>query len=173
MPCGINLTASRKKTGGVKMKGFRAISFAPFDIANKIISLNNQVSDLPVGLTQIYRFEVKNSANNFIESFTKDPATMSGENKGVATFSLMYCDREKNVADAKALENGSWVVFFETNDNKVFVVGIHNGADILTVVESTDAQGFLFTLDTAEPDKACTLVGVALTEYNSSIVAYA
>jgi len=173
MACGTALTASRKKTGAVKMKGYRAISFAPFDAQNKIVSVDNQVSDLPAGMTSIYRFEVKNTADNFIETFTKDLTTMSGENKGVGTFALMYCDRFKTVADAKALESNTWNVFFELNDGTILVVGIYNGADILTVVESTDAQGFLFTLDTMEPDKASTLITGAITDYNSAIVTYA
>lgn len=173
MPCGTTLTASRKKTGAVKMKGYRAISFAPFDSANKIVSVANEVSALPVGMTDIYRFEVKNTADNFIETFTKDMVTMSGMNVGVGTFALMYCDRVKTVADAKALESGTWNVFFELNDGSIIVAGINNGADILTVVESTDAQGFLFTLDTQEPDKASTLKGTALTDYQAAIVAYA
>jgi len=174
MPCGTTLTASRKKTGAVKMKGYRAIGFAPFDIANKIVtSAPGIVSDLPAGLTQIYRFEVKNTADNFIETADKDLVTMTGMKKGVGTFALLYCDRAKNLLDAQALLDGTFNVFFEHNDGSITVAGINNGADIIAVVESTDANGFLFTLDTMEPIFASTLTTTALTDYATAIVAYA
>lgn len=174
MPCGTTLTASRKKTGAVKMKGYRAISFAPFDVANKIVeSAPGIVSDLPAGLTSIYRFEVKNTADNFIVTADKDLVTMTGMKKGVGTFALLYCDRAKNLIDAQALLDGTFNVFFELYDGEIIVHGIENGADIISIVESTDAQGFLFTLDTMERKFASTLTTTALTDYASAIVAYA
>jgi hypothetical protein len=174
MPCGTEvLTASRKKTGSVKMKGYRAISFSAFDTGNLITATAGVISSLPVALTEIHRFEVKNTADNFIETWTRDLVTNTGSNEGVGTFALLYCDRVKNIADAKALENGIWNVFFETHDGLIIVAGITNGAHIMTTVESTDAQGFLFTLNTSEPNKAPHLTGTAITEYNAAIVAYA
>lgn len=173
MACGTTLTASRKKTGAVKMKGFRAISFANFDSDNLIVeSSQGIVSDLPVGLGSIYRFEVKNTADNFIVNADKDLNTMTGMKKGVGTFALLYCNRAKNLLDAEALLDGTFNVFFEHNDGNVTVVGIRNGADIINIVESTDSSGFLFTLDTMEPIFASTLTAVALSDYTSSIATY-
>lgn len=174
MPCGTEvLTASRKLTGSVKSKGYRAISFAPFDPANLIQQTNGSVADLPAGMTSIYRFAVRNTADNFIETWTRDSVTQTGSNEGVGTFALLYCDRAKNYADAKALENGIWNVFFETHDGVILVAGITNGAYIMSTVESTDAQGFLFTLNTSEPIKASTLITGGITDYNAGLVAVA
>ena len=144
--CGTTLTASRAKTGFVKPKGYKAISFAAWDSENIIMNTPTGVTTIPAGITSIYRFEVKNTADNFIQTFTKDPVTMTGNVTGAGTFALMYCDRIKNLADAKALIDGVFNVFFEGNDGTIIVAGAVNGAEILTAVESTDAQGFLFTM---------------------------
>lgn len=174
MPCGTTLTASRKKTGFVKPKGYRAISFAKWDSASIIQNTVTGVIALPAALTTppaIYRFEVKNTADNFIETATKDPVTMTGNKAGVGTFALMYCERIKNLADAQALLDGVFNVFFEHNDGQITVAGSLNGGEIMTVVESTDAQGFLFTLNTFETDFMYTLAGAGVTAYNTGLVA--
>ena len=171
--CGTTLTASRKKTGFVKPKGYKAISFAYWDSADIIQNTATGVVVIPAGITDIYRFEVKNTADNFIETATKDPVTMTGSKAGVGTFALMYCDRIKNVSDAQALLDGVFNVFFEHNDGSITVAGAVNGGEIVTVVESTDAQGFLFTLNTMEPSFAYTLAAAAVTAYNAAIEATA
>lgn len=177
MPCGTTLTASRKKSGFVKPKGYRAISFAKWDSASLIQNTTTGVVALPTAYTStpaIYRFEVKNTGDNFIETATKDPATMTGNKAGVGTFALMYCERIKNLTDAQALLDGVFNVFFEHNDGtSVTLAGAVNGAEIVTVVESTDAQGFMFTLNTFEPTFMYTLAGAGITAYNTGIVAYA
>lgn len=174
MACGTTLTASRKKTGFAKPKGYRAISFGKWDGANIIQNTPTGVIALPSHLTTppaIYRFEVKNTADNFIDTATKDPVTMTASKAGVGTFALMYCDRIANAADAQALLDGIFNVFFEGNDGSFTVAGAVNGAEILTVVESTDAQGFLFTMNTTEPDFRYSLAPTGITAYNSGIVA--
>jgi len=171
--CGTTLTASRAKTGFVKPKGYKAISFAAWSSADIIENTAAGVTTIPAGITSIFRFEVKNTADNFIETATKDLTTMTGNKAGVGTFALMYCDRIKNVADAQALLDGVFNVFFEHNDGSITVAGAVNGGEIVTVVESTDAQGFLFTLNTFEPSFAYTLAAAAVTAYNAAIEATA
>ena len=171
--CGTTLTASRAKTGFVKPKGYKAISFAAWSSADIIENSPTGVLVLPAGITSIYKFEVKNTADNFIETATKDLVTMTGNKAGVGTFALMYCDRIKNVSDAQALLDGVFNVFFEHNDGSITVAGAVNGGEIVTVVESTDAQGFLFTLNAMEPSFAYTLSAAAVTAYNAAIEATA
>jgi len=172
MPCGTTLTASRKKTGFIKPKGYKAIGFATWDGSNIIQNTSTGVIALPAGITDVYRFEVKNTADNFIETATKDPVTMTGNKAGVGTFALMYCERIKNLADAQALLDGVFNVFFEHNDGQITVAGAVNGGEIITVVESTDAQGFMFTLNTFEPAFAYTLAAAGVTAYNAIIADY-
>lgn len=174
--CGTTLTASRKKTGFVKPKGYKAISFAKWDSANLIMNTSTGVTVLPDSMVTtpgIYRFEVKNTADLFTETAAKDLVTMTGQKTGTGTFALMYCDRIKNVADAQALLDGVWNVFFEHNDGSITVAGAVNGADITQVEETTDAQGFKFTVATVEPTFAYTLATTGVTDYNSGIVATA
>lgn len=172
MPCGTTLTASRKKTGFIKPKGYKAIGFANWNSASIIQNTATGVIAFPVGIADVYRFEVKNTADNFIETATKDPVTMTGNKAGVGTFALMYCERIKNLADAQALLDGVFNVFFEHNDGQITVAGAVNGAEIITVVESTDAQGFLFTLNTFEPSFAYTLSAAGVTAYNALVADY-
>ena len=172
MPCGTTLTASRKKTGFIKPKGYKAIGFATWDSASIIQNTATGVIAFPVGITDVYRFEVKNTADNFIETATKDPVTMTGNKAGVGTFALMYCERIKNLADAQALLDGVFNVFFEHNDGQITVAGAVNGAEIITIVESTDAQGFMFTLNTFEPSFAYTLAAAGVTAYNALVADY-
>ena len=168
--CGTTLTSSRKKTGYAKPKGYKAIDFAARDSTNLIESTAGVVSALPLGI-EIFRFEVKNTADTFIETAEKDMVTMTSQKTGAGTFALMYCDRVKNLTDAQALLDGTWNVFFEGNDGSIIVAGTLNGGDITSVVESSDAQGFLFTLTTMEAIFAQTLTGTALTEYTAAIAA--
>lgn len=97
---------------------------------------------------------------------------MTGNKAGVGTFALMYCERIKNLADAQALLDGVFNVFFEHNDGQITVAGAVNGGEIITVVESTDAQGFLFTLNTFEPSFAYTLAAAGVTAYNALVADY-
>jgi len=170
--CGTTLTASRKKTGFVKPKGYKAIGFAQWDGANIIQNTATGVITIPAGITDVYRFEVKNTADNFIQTNAKEATTMTGSVSGVGTFALMYCDRVKNVADAQALFDGVWNVFFEGNDGNMIVAGSVNGGDVSTIVESTDAQGFLFTLNTVEPSFAYTVAAAGIVEYEALVAAY-
>ena len=121
----------------------------------------------------IYEFQVKNTADIFTETATKDRATMTSDKVGSGTFALMYCDRIKNLADAQALLDNTWNVFFESNDavSTIEVAGIVNGGDVVSVVESTDAQGFLFTLNTFEPIFKQTLTAPAVVLYEAGVVA--
>ncbi len=164
--CGTTLTASRKKTGYAKPKGYKAISFSVWDSGNLIESASGEITTMPETMP-IYRFEVKNTADNFIETATKDRATMTSDKVGAGTFALMYCDRVKNLNDAQALLDGVFNVFFEGNDGSIICAGTANGAEILTVVESSDAQGFVFTLETIEPEFAQTLATGAVATYLS------
>jgi len=170
--CGTTLTASRKKTGYVKPKGYKAISFGVWDSASLIQTTATGVVALPIGLTEIYRFEVKNTADLFTETADKDMTTMTGAKTGSGTFALMYCDRVKNLVDAQALLDGTWNVFFEGNDGSMIVAGTVNGGDIISVVESTDAQGFMFTLSTLEPIFSQTVTAPAIIEFNAALAAY-
>ena len=170
--CGTTLTASRKKTGFSKPKGYKAIAFSAWSSDNLITNTAGVVSVMPE-IMPIYRFEVKNTADNFVETADKDLTTMTGAKTGAGTFALMYCDRVANLADAQALLDGTWNVFFEGNDGKTIVAGTVNGADVTSIVESTDAQGFLFTIASMEPIFAQTLNEAAVTEYKALVVATA
>lgn len=172
--CGTSLTASRKKTGYAKPKGYKAIAFSVWDSENLIVTTPTGVATLPDDI-EIYEFQVKNTADNFIETATKDRATMTSDKVGSGTFALMYCDRIKNLADAQALLDGVFNVFFKSNDavSTIEVAGTVNGAEILTVVESTDAQGFVFTLETIEPIFKQTLTAPAIALYTAGLVATA
>lgn len=174
MPCGTTLTASRKKTGFVKPKGYKSIGFAAWDGANIIQNTATGVIALPAGITDVYRFEVKNTADIYSDVWTKDPITMTGANAGTGTFALMYCDRIKNLADAVALRDGVWNIFFESNDivTGVTVFGSVNGAEILTVTETSDAQGFLFTFSSMEPSPAYSLAAAGIVAYNAIVADY-
>jgi hypothetical protein len=170
--CGITLTASRAKSGFAKAKGYKAISFSKWLSTGVIVNTAAGVVAIPAAM-DIYRFQVKNTADNFIQTATKDLVTMTSDKVGAGTFALMYCDRIKNIADAQALLDGVWNVFFEGNDLSIIVAGSANGGDIVTVVESSDAQGFLFTLTTTEPEFAHVLTGAGITAYNAAIEAIA
>lgn len=169
--CGTTLTSSRKKSGYAKPKGYKAIGFSVWDSANLIQTTADGIAEFPLTAPDIFRFEVKNTADNFIETATKDRATMTSDKLGTGTFALMYCDRVKNLNDAQALLDGVFNVFFEGNDGSIIAAGTINGAEILTVVESTDALGFVFTLETIEPKFAQTLTAPAIIEYKTLVAA--
>lgn len=172
--CGTTLTASRAKTGYAKPKGYKAIGFSVWSSASLIETTATGVVTLPLGIA-VYEFQVKNTADVFSETATKDRATMTSDKLGSGTFALMYCDRIKNLADAQALLDGVFNVFFVSNDavSTIDVAGTVNGAEILTVVETTDAQGFVFTLETIEPIFKQTLTAPAVILYDAAVAAIA
>lgn len=172
--CGTTLTASRAKTGYAKPKGYKAIGFSVWNSAKLIETTVTGVVTLPLAIA-VYEFQVKNTADVFSETATKDRATMTSDKVGSGTFALMYCDRIKNLADAQALLDGVFNVFFVSNDavSTIDVAGTVNGAEILTVVETTDAQGFVFTLETIEPIFKQTLTAPAVILYDAAVAAIA
>lgn len=171
--CGTTLLNSRKRTGFARAKGLKAVGFAKWDGSDLVVNTATGVIALPTTMTDVFRFELKNTADVITETATKDMNTMTAMKVGAVTIALRYCNRLNNIKDVQALLDGVWVLFAEHNDGTIAVYGSENGVDVVTAVESSEEQGFVLTLASNEKDSAYQLAAAGVAEYELLIAAYA
>jgi len=166
------LTGSRSISRCAPMKGIKSIGFAKYDGSNLIVNTTTGVVALPAYLKtppSIARFEVKATGNKFDDTGTFDEATRTNEFVGVNT--VFIPGNDIALRNAMMAFNGSlWLTFIEDYNGKVFVFGSGNGADITTVVNSSDTQGWTVTVQSKERNTAFEITGTGITDYLAAIM---
>lgn len=173
MSC-INLTKGRKLPCKGGNGGLKAISFYEWDSANLITSTDGLVSTLPGGTSSFYRYEVKNSGNNYSEEIAADSETRTTVYNGTLSIVLQKLDVDTR-NEIKMLALGELVVFLEHNNGDIYVIGSQFGAQVTggTIVTGgarTDMAGFNLTIGTSENEPYLTLDASAKVEYASRIL---
>ncbi len=168
------LTKSRHISRQAPMKGIKAVGLDPYDVNDLVVNTATGVVTLPASIKTppaIVRLEVKATGNNIIETGTFDEATRTNEYVGVNTFFVPGNDdllRKDIQTDSGFLKT----VFIEDYNGKVYCLGSQNGCDIMTIVGSSDTQGFTLTVNSKETQLMYVLAPAAVTEYRAAIVAY-
>lgn len=154
------------------MKGVKAVSFAPYLAADPVVNTATGVVTLPVGITtpaSIARIEVKATGNNIIDTGTFDEATRTNEYVAVNTFFVPGNDltlRNQVQGYAGILQT----VFIEDYNGVIYVAGSQNGCDVMTLVGSSDTQGFTFTVNSKEIDMMYMLAPAGVTAYRAALL---
>lgn len=161
-------TTSRTVSRKAPMKGVKAIGLVLFDPDDLVVNTVTGVLVLPAAFTSITRLEVRATGNNFVETGTFDEATRTTEYVGVNTFFVPGIDISLR-NEVQGNDGFLQVVFIEDYNNKVYVAGSQNGADIMTIVGSTDTQGFALTVNSKESTPMFELSEAAITAYRALV----
>lgn len=155
MAC-ITLSAGRKLPCKGGSGGFKAVSFVPFE-EGLVDQTAGEVPTLNVGITAAYRYELKNTGNTWTEEIASDADARTVVYNGSLSIVLNKLDISTR-NEIKMLTMGEVIVFLETYNGQVLVLGGESGASVTGgTIESggakTDFFGskLTFTYDSTEP----------------------
>lgn len=142
--------------------GIKYIDFANFDAANVYTVAGQEIATLPVGLEEVFRYQVKGAGNTLVETSTVDFDKRTTEIKQVLSLSLQKTTKESEV-QLLALMYGVTTAFVHDFNGNVFAVGIDTGLDATTVTKSTDDGGYKLTLEATDVKFSPFLSSAAIT----------
>jgi hypothetical protein len=129
--------------------GIKLIDFANFDSSNVYSVTGQEVGTLPVGLTEVFRYEVKGTGNELVETATVDLEKRTTEIKQVLNLVLPKLTKESEV-ELLALTYGTITAFVHDYKGNVFVVGTDTGLDATSTIKSTTDGGYKITLEATD-----------------------
>jgi hypothetical protein len=174
MPICLTLSAGRLLPCKGGIGGIKAVSFAVWDSANLVQSVDGEVDALPITMTAAYRYELKNAGNLYTETINADPETRNILYDGALALVLQKLDLiTRN--EIKMLVKGEVNIFVETNNGDVLLIGSGfgaqcNGGTIVTGGAKTDLTGYNLTFQTQETEPYLTLSSLGLVEYAGIVV---
>lgn len=173
MSC-VTLTKGRKLACRTNASGgFKAIGLASWEDGMFEV-VDGELAEMPTGLTAVYRYELKNSGNTYVEEITTDDEARSIGYNGTLSVVLQKLDLETRNEVAE-LAKGEVVVFVETNAGEILLIGYEYGALLTggnanTGGAKTDFNGWNLTFTTSESEPYITLSTLAKTEYAAVLV---
>ena len=126
--------------------GIKYIDFANFDSANAYSVTAQEIATLPVGLDEVFRYQVKSTGNSLVETATIDLEKRTTEIKQVLNVALQKMSKESEV-ELLALTYGLTTAFVHDYNGNVFAVGIDTGLDATSSTKSTDDGGYKLVLE--------------------------
>jgi len=132
--------ACKDSRTGIKYVDFAVYNGIAFTIANQ------EIATLPVGLTEVFRYEVKGAGNSLIETATVNNDNRTTEIVQVLALNLQKLGKETEV-ELQSLLYGRVVAFVTDYNGNVKVVGIDSGLDATTSVMSTEVSGYTVALE--------------------------
>lgn len=153
--------------------GFKAIGLAPWE-DGMFSPANGELAELPTDLTAIYRYELKNSGNTYVEEITTDDEARSIGYDGTLSVVLQKLDLETRNEVAE-LAKGELAIFIETNAGEILLIGygfgaLLTGGNANTGGAKTDFNGWNLTFTTSEAEPYITLSTAAKTAYATVVV---
>lgn len=167
---GYNLQCIGSNPGGVK-----AIGLAVFE--NGAINTRHSgglLTTLPSAITEVYRYELKNTANVWTETSSTDVNNRTMMFTGSMTAVLNTLEDEM-MEELYNLSKGEVFLFIELNDtSKILLAGAKYGATSSYVTSSggdlASGQSATITFTTTEDFPFLTLDSTAMTAYKGLIV---
>lgn len=153
--------------------GFKAIGLAAWE-DGMFSPTDGELTALPAGLTAVYRYELKNSGNTYVEEITTDDEARSIGYSGTLSVVLQKLDLETRNEVAE-LAKGEVVVFIEANNGDIYLIGqefgaLLSGGNANTGGAKTDFNGWNLTFTTSEAEPYITLGTAAKTAYAGIVV---
>ena len=154
--------------------GIKAVGIAVWSEANKVTGVSGEVATLPVALTAVYRYQLKNSGNSFTEEIVADSEARTVLYNGTVALVLQKLDLDTR-NEIALLAMTEVVLFIETNNGEVFVVGSENGAELtggnfMTGGARGDMSGSNLTFTSTEPAPHRRLSTAAKATYAGIVV---
>ena len=169
----VTLTKGRKLACRTNSSsGFKAIGIAAWE-DGLITATDGEVETLPVELTDIYRYELKNSGNTYSEEINTDEETRSIGFTGTLSVVLQKLDLETRNEVAE-LAKGELIIFIEANNGDIYVVGagfgaLLSGGNANTGGARTDFNGWNLTFTTNENEPYLALSTAAKATYATTV----
>lgn len=173
MAC-ITLTKGRKLPCRGGKSGFRAVGFAVWE-DGLITGTDGEVATLPVGLTDVYRYQLKNTGNTYSEEIASDAESRTVVYNGTLSIVLHNLDLATR-NEIKMLAMGELIIFVETYNGDILVIGAGQGAELTggTIAETggapSDFQGSKLTFSTSDNEPYLRLSTSAKTAYAGIVV---
>lgn len=171
----VTLSQGRRLTCKGGLGGFKAISFATYDSLDLLTESAEGEITAVSGLTNAYRYELKNAGNTYVEEIVADPETRGVAYNGTLSVVLHKLDLATR-NEIKMLTLGEVIIFIETYNGEIFVIGKENGAEVSggSIAETGGAKSDLFgsrlTFVTSEGDPYSRLSAAGKLEYASIVV---
>ena len=115
--------------------GFKAVGFLPWS-EGLVSGTNGEVATLSGSIADIYRYELKNAGNTYSEAITADAEARTVLYDGTLNVVLHKLDLDTR-NEIKMLAMGELVVFVETYNGDILVVGAKNGANLTAGTSET------------------------------------
>lgn len=119
--------------------GIKYVDFVPFSEFGFSIT-GQEISTLPAGLTEVFRYEVLGTGNTLVETATVNRDNRTTEIAQVLTLVLPKLSKESEV-EIQALLYGRVIAFVHDYNGNVKVVGIDTGLDASTATAQTGGAG--------------------------------
>lgn len=165
---GRKLACRSNATGGFKAIGVVAWEDGMFDVTN------GELETLPTEIVSIYRYELKNSGNTYVEEITTDDEARTIAYNGTLSVVLQKLDLETR-NEVNELAKGELSIFVETNTGEILLIGqefgaLLTGGNANTGGARTDFNGWNLTFTTSESEPYVTLSTAAKTAYATKVV---
>lgn len=152
--------------------GFKAIGLAVWEEGLTTFA-DGEVTAIDESL-QIYRYELKNTGNTYVEEITTDDEARTIGYNGTLSVVLQKLDLETR-NEVAALAKGELYIFIETNAGDILLIGNQYGALLTggnanTGGAKSDFNGWNLTFTTDEAEPYLTLDTAAKTAYATQIV---
>lgn len=170
----VTLTRGRKLSCRANASaGFKAIGLVAWE-DGLITGTDGEIASLPAEITAIYRYELKNSGNTYVEEITTDDEARSIGYNGTLSVVLQKLDLETRNEVAN-IAKGEVIAFIEANNGDIYVIGsgfgaLLSGGNANTGGAKTDFNGWNLTFTTSENEPYLTLSSAAKTTYAGIVV---
>lgn len=169
-----NLSKGRKLPCKGGNGGLKAVGFAVWDGTDILVTTGGTVSDIQSGITAIYRYELKNTGNNYSEEIAADADARTIVYNGTLSLVLQKLDIDTR-NEIKMLALGELLIFLEHNNGDIYVVGNEFGAQLtggsfVTGGARTDMAGANLTFTSSENEPYLTLDASGKADYATKIV---
>lgn len=154
-----NLTSGRTEPCRDAIGGLKSVRLADF-IEDAVTVTSGEVTALNVALTEVFKYDLLNDNNTFVETFTAD------QNNGTSIYEQVLTVQLKKQTKASADELALIVksrplAFVEYRDGRIVAMGISDGTvatgDIQSGGAKGDFNGYNLTLTATEVLPAPTL----------------
>lgn len=170
----VTLTKGRKLSCRANASaGFKAIGLVAWE-DGLITGTDGEIASLPAEITAIYRYELKNSGNTYVEEIVTDDEARSIGYNGTLSVVLQKLDLETRNEVAN-IAKGEVIAFIEANNGDIYVIGsgfgaLLSGGNANTGGAKTDFNGWNLTFTTSENEPYLTLSSAAKTTYAGIVV---
>lgn len=153
--------------------GIKFIDFAPYNSTLAYTIVNGEIATLPVGLTEVFRYELKGTGNTLVETATTSVDTGTTEIAQVITAVAPKLGKEKQV-ELQAMLYGASTAFVHDYNGNVMVVGIDSGLRSTGGVKQTggagtDLSGYNINLSAMDSKYSPFLSPSAITALNALV----